>query len=144
MEGLDNRIGEISEMLEQYSKNSHRDALKSASVLKRKLSTLREKHLLKAKAFQASATDRKEISKNIEPGSVDLVFTDVPYGQHSDWHNASPNPLGAMLDALLGILSPSSMVAIASDKRQKAAHERYQRLEQFQVGKRRIVLLKPI
>jgi hypothetical protein len=49
-----------------------------------------------------------------------------------------------MLDALLGILSPSSIVAIASDKQQKARHERFQRLEQFQVGKRRVVILKTI
>jgi hypothetical protein len=49
-----------------------------------------------------------------------------------------------MLDALLGILSPSGIVAIASDKDQKVRHQRFQRLEQFQAGKRRVVILKQI
>ncbi len=56
----------------------------------------------------------------------------------------SPNPLTSMLDAVLGVLSPSSVVAIASDKGQKAAHERFQQVEHFQVGKRRVAILRPI
>jgi hypothetical protein len=49
-----------------------------------------------------------------------------------------------MLDALLNVVSSSSIVAIASDKRQKALHERYQRIEQFQAGKRRVTILRPV
>ena len=49
-----------------------------------------------------------------------------------------------MLDSLLGVLSESSIVAIVSDKGQKVSHEGYQRLERFQVGKRRVIILKPI
>jgi hypothetical protein len=33
-------------------------------------------------------------------------------------------------------------VAIASDKLQKVAHEKYKRLEKFQVGKRQVVILR--
>jgi len=145
-EGLENRIAEISEMLEQYGKDSHRDALKSALALKEKIST--GKHPIETHAFQASAVDSRTMSLNIRPRSVDIVFTDVPYGQHSRWEDAQgselKDPMHSMLDALLGILSPAGIVAIASDKQQKAAHEAYQRLEGFQVGKRRVVILKPI
>jgi hypothetical protein len=49
-----------------------------------------------------------------------------------------------MLDALAEVLSPSSIVAIASDKQQKVSHAGYQRLEQFQIGRRRVVILKPV
>ncbi|MBN2116707.1 MAG: hypothetical protein JW730_09060 [Anaerolineales bacterium] len=143
-EGLDERIVEISKMFEQYGKDSHGDALRSSSILKKKLSALTEKHPLKTRVFQADATDGNEILKNIKPKSVDLVFTDVPYGQHSYWHDSGlPNPLGSMLNALLGVLSPSSIVAVVSDKQQKALHESYQRIEKFQIGKRRVVILKP-
>ncbi len=92
--------------------------------------------------------DRLGISGNIHANSVDIVFTDVPYGQHSHWHDADPgdlsDPLWAMLDALLGVLSSSSVVAVVSDKRQKASHESYRRLEKFQIGKRRVEILSPI
>jgi len=146
-DGLDKRIRELSEMLEAYGKKSHQEALRSASVLKEKLFALTEKRSLTTRVFQASAMDGKEISKQIKPKSVDIVFTDVPYGQHSHWRRTEGNPLtspiGLMLDALLGILSPSSIVAISSDKQQKAVHERFQRIEHFQAGKRRVVILKP-
>jgi tRNA G10 N-methylase Trm11 len=83
--------------------------------------------------------------RNIKPKSVDIVFTDVPYGQQSNWQNSDlSNPLWSMLDSLLGVLSQSSIVAIVSDKGQKALHESYQRIERFQVGKRRILILKPL
>ena len=146
--GLDKRISEISRMFELYNKDSHQDALKSAYILKNRLATLAEKHSLTTRVFQANATDSKTLSKNIKTESVDVVFTDVPYGQHSYWHEATSNelldPLWSMLNGLIGILSPSSIVAIVSDKQQKASHKSFQRVEQFQIGKRRVVLLKPI
>jgi hypothetical protein len=48
-----------------------------------------------------------------------------------------------MLEALYEFLTPKSIVAIASDKLQKATHEKYERLEKFQLGKRLVVILKP-
>jgi 23S rRNA (guanine2535-N1)-methyltransferase len=143
--GLENRIAEISTMLDQYGKEYHREALKSVEILKKKISAFDKEHPLKTKAFQANATDANEILRNIKTDSVDIVFTDIPYGEHSHWEGSNnlADPLHSMLDSLLGILSPSSVVAIASDKKQKISHERYQRLEQFQIGKRRVAILKP-
>ena len=147
-DGLDRRIREISELLEKYVKESHREALQSAFVLKGKLSPRSEGLSITTRSFQANATHRAEILSHIPPMSVDIVFTDIPYGQHSQWRGinliASPAPLASMLDALLPVLSPSSIVAISSDKQQKAVHERYGRIEQFQIGKRRVVILQPI
>jgi hypothetical protein len=47
-----------------------------------------------------------------------------------------------MLKALRPILKPESVVAVAADKGQKIQHENYIRLEKFQVGRRRIELLR--
>lgn len=147
-DGLDIRIRELSEMFDHYRKDSHQEALHSASILKGKLSTLTERHPIATQVFQANAMDPKEISSYIQPRTVDIVFTDVPYGLHSQWRGAdfeeASNPLTSMLDAMLEILSPSSIIAITSDKQQKANHERFQRLEHFQLGKRRVVILRPL
>jgi 16S rRNA G966 N2-methylase RsmD len=148
MDGLSGRIAELHKISERYRKDSHKDALKSASALKDRLLVLTENHSVETRVFHANATGPEEISNHIKPESVDIVFTDVPYGWHSQWRDAHQNqpsnPVRSLLDALLGILSASSIVAIASDKQQKATHERFQRLEKFQVGKRRVVILKPI
>ena len=145
-EGLEERSRELSKMVAQYGKESHREALRSSSVLERKLTAFPKGHALDIQVFQANATDWKAISSHIPPKSIDIIFTDIPYGHHSQWHKTDfdgfSNPLTSMLDILPGVLSPSSIVAISSDKQQKATHERYQRIEHFQVGKRRVVILK--
>ena len=46
-----------------------------------------------------------------------------------------------MVDALLPLISPQSVVAIVADKGQSIRHEQYRRLDRFQVGKRQIVIL---
>lgn len=144
--GLDQRIREINTMIENYDKDSHRDALKSAQLLQKQVIAVAQDNPLKTKVFQANVMDKNRILENIPPGSVDIVFTDIPYGQHSQWQNADEvsNPLWSMLEALLDVLSSSSIAAIASDKGQKISHEKYQRIEQFQVGKRSVVFLKRI
>jgi len=141
--GLDKRIGEITTMIEQYNKDSHRDALKSAQLLRNKIIGFNQEHSLTTKVFRASAIDNRAMLEKLTAGSVDVVFTDVPYGQHSEWRDSASNPIWSMLNALINVLSPSSIVAIVSDKQQKASHQRYQPVEQFQVGKRRVVLFRP-
>jgi len=147
VEGLDQRIKEIDKMTEQYHKDSHKEALASAQMLKTRITALSQDHPLATKVFQASALDREAILTNVGANSADVIFTDVPYGQHSQWQVSNSgegdNPIESMLDALGGVLSASSIVALVSDKGQKAAHPNYQRVEQFQIGKRRVVILRP-
>ena len=147
--GIDQRVSEIDEMFRQYGKESHREALDSAQRLREKISAFANAHPLRVGTFQANALDTGQLQEKLHGTTIDIVFADVPYGQHSQWtlldpKNTSGDPLRLLLESLLGILSPRSVVAIASDKSQKAQHERYQRLEQFNVGKRRITILKPI
>lgn len=147
-EGMNQRITEIAELHRRYGKASHQAALDSARILRDRIATLERKHPLTTKTFQADATDGEALSEKLQGTPVDIVFADVPYGQHSHWDTSTSDqetsePLALMLKALLGILSPTSLVAIVSDKRQKVLHSGYQRLDHFQVGKRRIVILKP-
>jgi len=139
-EGLDQRARQIAGLLAQYGKTSHQEALASADRLRERLAG---QHPPRTGVFQASALDGAALRQGMGGKTIDIVLTDVPYGQHSQWQDADGNPMRAMLDALLGILSPTSVVAISHDKAQKVSHEKYQRLEHFQVGKRRVVILRP-
>jgi len=147
--GLDQRIHEITGMLGRFGKTSHEEALKSAAVLRQTMASW-EKYLpLKISTFLANATDGRVLYNNLKGAKVDIVLTDVPYGQCSQWirsdSSVSPSDsLWSLLTALLGILSPTGIVAIVSDKSQKIKHQNYERLEQFQVGKRRVGILRPV
>ena len=147
--GMEKRIGEIDEMLRQYGKESHREALESAHHLKEKISAYTKVHPLRVRTFQVNALEKVQLLEKLHDATIDIVFADVPYGQHSQWtlpdlKNMAGDPIQHLLESLVGVLSPGSVVAIASDKSQKAQHESYQRLDQFQVGKRRIAILKPV
>jgi tRNA G10 N-methylase Trm11 len=146
--GLNKRINEISEMLRLYGKESHKEALASSRILQNQITALNKVHQITTKVFQASVFDDKGLLENMKSKCVDIVFTDVPYGQHSQWQtdsfNETSKPIWSMLNTLMTVLSPASIVAIASDKEQKIAHENYQRVKQFQIGKRRIHILKLI
>jgi hypothetical protein len=143
LDGLDRRIEEISVMRAAYGKASHTEALESATALRQKLKSV-ETHPIKTRLFRADATDNQALSANLKEATVDIAMADVPYGQLSEWQGSTSTPASAiwsMLDALRCVLTSNSVVAIASDKSQKIAHEHYRRVERFGVGKRHVTLL---
>lgn len=139
--GLDERIARIETLLSQHGKPAHQEALASARSLR---AQIEDQKTLVARVFQANALDGAALRTGLKGKSVDIIFTDVPYGQHSEWQEAGADPLRSMLDALFDLLLPGGVVAVASAKGQKISHEKYRRLEYFQVGKRRVAILKPI
>lgn len=145
--GLQRRVKEIEDLLARYGKTSHLEALSSAHALKTQLSDTSRP--VQIHTFQANAMERGELQKGLAGKRIDLVISDVPYGQLSSWHLPEANttnrndPLWRMLDALLWVLSPTSLVAIAADKRQKITHAGYRRVQRFILGKRQVAFLTP-
>jgi 16S rRNA G966 N2-methylase RsmD len=143
-DGMERRGREISTMIHLYGKESHKNALESLHRLQEQVACLTAVRPMQAKVFRANATDAISLREGLQDTAIDIVFTDIPYGQHSQWEGTNkPDPAEATLNALLEFLSPKSIVAIVSDKGQKILHESYQRLEKFQLGKRQVVILRP-
>lgn len=145
--GLDARIDEIAQLSDAYGKPSHAEAAASGYRLRERIAADAQTHPLATTAFVADALDGSALRDLLGPGTVDVVVTDVPYGWHSQWRlgaeaGQTADATWRLLDALRSVLRPSGVVAIVSDKRQRALHERYRRVDQFQVGKRRAVILK--
>jgi 23S rRNA (guanine2535-N1)-methyltransferase len=149
LEGLDNRVKHIESMIAQFGKASHVEALESAQRMKQQVARLQESHLITTSTHAADALNPAEVARNMNGRKIDVVITDVPYGNLSAWRNedtaphAADDPIRQMLEALLPVLTPQAVVAICSDKGQKAANDHYQRVDHFQIGKRRITLLRP-
>ncbi len=147
LDGLERRMAEIAGRLAAYGKSSHAEALAGAEELRQRLVGLVKQHPIATHLFQADIT-RDSIRYKVGPGPVDLVLADIPYGWHSSWQLAGeegpggPTPVWRMLETLLEVISPQTVLAIAADKGQKVAHERYRRVERFVVGKRQVVLLR--
>lgn len=148
--GLQKRIQEIKAMIDQFGKASHTAALASAHRFNQHIAAYSHKHQIETRLFTADATNPQELTSNLKSHSIDMVIADVPYGRHSNWQprddstgsSAAPNPLTRMLDALAQILTADSVVAIVINKAQTFSRAKYRQVGKFQIGKRRIVLLK--
>jgi len=146
--GLNRRIAELELLWADYGKRSHEEALASAERLRERLLALLEHRPIPVSVFQADATDARAIVGVLGAQSVDVVITDVPYNRLSAWQGDAAatvaDPLWRMLEALRPVLTPGAVVAVASDKAQTPTHDAYRRADRFQIGKRRIVLLRPV
>ena len=143
--GMERRGREISAMLRLYAKESHKDALESINRMQAQVNQLTAVRPIQTRVFRADATDAASLRAGLQDTFIDMVITDIPYGQHSQWEGTrAADPVQAMLEALSTFLSPKSILVIASDKHQKIVHEKYQRLEKFQIGKRQVLFLEPL
>lgn len=138
--GLQQRLHELAQLLDDYGKTSHQEALVSG----RRLASLLVPPFIQTDTFTADAFDTAALQTGLNGRKPDLIFADVPYGQQSTWQNAVGNtpPLWQLLEALYPVTTTHTVVAIAADKGQKISHEQYQRLDKFKIGKRQIALLR--
>lgn len=140
--GLQQRIRELEQLLAAYGKESHRQALLEARAFLAQLEEALTRQPIEIKVFQADATQAESLAGGLNSQAIDLILADVPYGCHSQWQSAAgTTPLEQMLSALEAHINPRCVLAIASDKGQKVRHPAYQRLEQFNLGRRRVTFL---
>jgi len=143
--GMERRSREISAMVRLYDKKSHKEALKSLTRIQEQVNQLTAVRPVQTRVFQANATDAACLREGLQETFIDMVITEIPYGQHSQWKQTqAADPAWAMLEALFSFLSPKSILVVVSDRQQKFPHEKYKQLEKLQYGKRQVVFLEPL
>jgi len=129
--GLKQRIQQINDLLSLYSKQSHLEALNSATNL---LSILTSSpHEIERNVFKTDILSNSPLDN--QNFKADIIFTDVPYGNLVKWQNGNKNNIH-LLDQLLPVTKEKTVVAICSDKSQKFQSDNFQRLEKQIIGKR--------
>ena len=100
-DGMERRSREISAMVRLYDKESHKGALESITRMQEQVNRLTAMRPIQTKVFLANATEAASLREGLQDAAIDLVFTDIPYGQHSQWQGTqASNPVWAMLEAL--------------------------------------------
>jgi len=85
-------------------------------------------HVFRANAIDGRKPAGRPAGRGDRPGYFPTFLTASTLNGSK---TQSSQPAWALLEALFEFLTPKSIVAIASDKLQKAAHEKYERLERF-------------
>ncbi|MGE5529024.1 MAG: rRNA methyltransferase [Patescibacteria group bacterium] len=145
--GIEARLAQLADLHRQFGKLSHAQALAGAERLRARLRDHLRLHPLESRVFVADALQGAALQPYLADEAADIVMTDIPYGQRTTWREAGtlpgePGPGWRLLEALRWIVTQETIIAVTADKGQKIAHEAYQRVEQFQIGKRRTCLFR--
>lgn len=139
IEGILKRKNQIDEMVINFNKQSHKDALLSAEVF---LDIARKKHIkTKSNCFTADVLNPAEFEKlNFK---TDILITDVPYGNLVSWNDDNENnAINILLDNIIPVIHTDSIIAISTDKSQKVKNEKFIRHDKLKIGKRVIYILQ--
>lgn len=138
-EGLAERRSQLEAYLQEYGKESHKEAI---------VSTMHFEQLLKKQKPMIRTMTGVSDALNQEAGlleeKIDMVITDLPYGEVVDWikQDSMTNEIACLLEQLLPKLNPNGIVAVTAPKKVKIQGEAFERVEQFQIGKRQTVILR--
>ena len=137
-QGLERRRMQLEKMYNEYGKESHLGAIHSADNL---LKFIRSRnHPINYQVFSADMMKVDSLSgANFQ---ADIIITDVPYGKLTSWTNDAPLAIDKLLESLIPVLKENSIIAISSDKGQRATSPNFKLIRRIQVGKRRIELLQ--
>jgi len=137
--GINNRISELNEMYIKFNKESHKAALESAVKLK---AAIQDKNIVSL-CYKEDMLSDSAFSKLNNEG-IDIIFADIPYSNLETWQgdNAGEDQEWIMLENMLRIADPNTVIVIASTKKQGVKHEEFIRIKKLIVGKRKITILK--
>lgn len=138
--GIEKRIQELKQFIEEYKKASHREALESAYRLQERVQGCND---IKNQILQFNILEDEETSESIP--KIDMVITDLPYGKLTGWEGVQSEEdfTQRFLDKLKPKLDAVSVVAIIYDKKKPIFHKGFVVIESFTLGKRQVVFLEP-
>jgi hypothetical protein len=135
IDGLNERIAHLGNLYAQFGMEPHLQAIESAARL---MGIIGKGSGINTAAFAADILGQSPLSD--KGFRADIVFTDIPYGNLVSWHE-DEGSICTLLENLIPVIGPGSVVAVCSNKRQKVLCERYVRLEKHQIGKRKFEIL---
>jgi SAM-dependent methyltransferase len=140
--GLEGRILQIKGMIEDYGRESHREALLNAMQLKAMLAKRTEEIAICCYEWDIL----KDFEADNPARDVDIVITDIPYGDIAHWvgESDSSQAVHDFLNNIYPVLGERAVVALVTPKKTKAGHGLYLRIERFNVGKRQVTILGKI
>ncbi|MBT2382488.1 rRNA methyltransferase [Streptomyces sp. ISL-11] len=93
-------------------------------------------------AHRADVFDPRSLAPLVAETPVDLVLTDIPYGERTHWAgDVRDEPIPAMLRSLASVLPPHAVVAVANRAR-KIPVGPVRPLERLKIGTRSVALVR--
>jgi hypothetical protein len=139
--GLRARAADLGELVERYGKPSHQEAVRAAGRLARLLADSGGD--VPSVAQVADAFDPAQLGAVLGGRTPQLVITDVPYGEQTEWHgaNAAAGAAG-MVRAVASVLPADAVIVIAARGRRVPLGAEVRPFQKFKIGTRAVALLR--
>jgi len=138
--GFSKRKKEMQEHYEKQRKQAQLEALNSAQRLEAML--LNTKYPEKeVQCFQWDITESSPpYFKN-----VNIVITDLPYGNMVDWQTTQDHPNEYLLDNIYQALdTDNAIVALICNKQARISHKKFKQVKRLKHGKRQFIFFRPL
>jgi hypothetical protein len=141
LSGLKERTEQIQDMFDSFGKTSHKEALESAARLRNIIE--KQNSSIEIKSFISDITADSNLKDKVK--DINILITDLPYGEIVEWSNQQQEKeaVAKLLDNVYQVLAEKSIIAIISMKKNKIKHDKYKKVDQFNIGKRSITFLQP-
>lgn len=145
--GLNTREQELSNLYRTFRKESHLEALEKIKQIRTEFLNLQPKKTV-TKVFQANALSEESLRINAPAASIDIVITDVPYGNQTNWlknesSNPKTEPIMEFLEAIRHFVKPAGLIALtAHDKIKFSQNPNYVKADYFKVGHRHTYIIQ--
>jgi hypothetical protein len=144
-QGMKERLAQIESMQDEFGKASHAEALASAKILLEEIQVKEAVQPLPTHTFQANALEVEALRAGLQGGQVEVVFSDLPYGLHSQWQGLAAgqvDPAYGLLESLAEVLMPGTLLALATTKETRPNHPAYTPSGRMKLGKRLVTFLR--
>lgn len=140
--GLSERVQQIKDMISDFGKKSHLEALQSAYKLKNIL--VKRNCAIDTKCFVMDITKNLDLASKVN--NINIIVTDLPYGDIVNWNDMQDEDeaIVKLLNNVHSVMTKVSVIAIISKKKTKIQHDKYRKVEQFTIGKRQVTFIQPI
>jgi tRNA G10 N-methylase Trm11 len=133
--GLEKRKKNLVDLIKQYNKQSHIDALNSLKNISKYI-----KHEIKIDTFIADILSKNSLEN--KKFCADIIITDVPYGNLITWSDKINDPINILLNTLISIINENTIISIIHSKNQTINNSQYIRIKKFKIGHRTVEIIK--
>lgn len=138
--GISSRKDDLRALLNNYNKDSHKDALDSIEKLTELLKTEIRRDVFQTDILNSGGLRDKAFR-------TDIVFCDVPYNNLVKWSGGILNTstqINDLLDGIMPVIDANTVIALSHNRAQKLSNPKYSTLERLQAGRRKIEIMKLI
>lgn len=141
VDGLADRARELAGLAELHGKASHRGAVEAAGRLSAQ--RLAVAGPPRTAVAAANVFDPAQLARASAGMSPDIVITDVPYGDRTDWVQApgQAQPIRAALAALAAVVPSPTVIAVVDRARRVELGPDLRAVERVRIGHRAVAFV---